>query len=64
MKTQNDTLNTLRQILAARKARKWAIARLLRNKANAMEAVYGFAASLNARRAAAEAEMDFARQRG
>lgn len=64
MNTQNDTLALLRNALARRKARKALIARLARRKAEAMEAVYGFKASLALRILATEAEMDLARQRG
>jgi hypothetical protein len=64
METSSSSLTLLRNILARRKARKSALARLLRRKADAMEAVYGFTASLSARRLATEAEMDLARQKG
>lgn len=64
MNTENNTLNAIRNILASRKKKKALLARLARNKAEAMEAVYGFKASLTLRILATEAEMNLARQRG
>jgi hypothetical protein len=55
MNTEN-TLTLLRNALARRKARKALLARLARNKAEAMEAVYGYKASLALRLLATEAE--------
>lgn len=63
MNTEN-TLTLLRNALARRKARKALLAQLARNKANAMEAVYGWKASLDLRRKATEAEMLLALQKG
>ncbi len=63
MNIQNDTLNNLRNALARRKARKALIARLARRKAEAMEAVYGFKASLPLRHLADDAEADLARNK-
>jgi hypothetical protein len=64
METSSSSLTLLRNILARRKARKSALARLLRRKADAMEAVYGFKASLTLRHLAEDAEVDLARQKG
>lgn len=61
MNTQNDTLALLRNALARRKARKALIARLARRKAEAMEAVYGWKASLPLRHIADEARENYAR---
>ena len=61
MNTQNDTLALLRNALARRKARKALIARLARNKAEAMESVYGFKASMELRSIAREARENYAR---
>lgn len=62
--SSSSSLTLLRNILARRKARKALIARLARRKAEAMEAVYGWKASLPLRHLATEAEMDLARQKG
>lgn len=64
MKNENASLTALRNALALRKKKKAIIARLARNKAEAMEAVYGFTASLALRRLATEAEMSLALQKG
>lgn len=64
MNTENNTLALLRNALALRKKKKALLARLARNKANAMEAVYGFKASLALRSLATEAEMSLALQKG
>jgi hypothetical protein len=64
MNTENTTLTLLRNALASRKKKKALLARLARNKANAMEAVYGFKASLALRSLATEAEMSLALQKG
>lgn len=56
METSSSSLLALRNALARRKARKALIARLARRKAEAMEAVYGYNASLALRLLATEAE--------
>jgi hypothetical protein len=64
METSSSSLTVLRNILARRKARKALTALLARRKAEAMEAVYGFKASLTLRNLAEDAEADLARQKG
>ena len=61
METSSSSLTALRTALALRKKKKALTARLFRNKANAMEAVYGFTASLPFRRVAWHAETSLER---
>jgi hypothetical protein len=58
--SSSSSLLALRNALARRKARKALIARLARRKAEAMEAVYGWKASLALRHIAEDAEQALA----
>jgi|APGre2960657444_1045066.scaffolds.fasta_scaffold967102_1 hypothetical protein len=64
MKNENASLTALRNALALRKKKKAVLARLARNKAEAMEAIYGFTASIPLSILASEAEKALALQKG